>query len=148
MHKNAQLLDRFYKGVQDHDHLSIADCYHPSARFKDIAFDLSEKKMIRAVWHMISKTDLEIKYTVEDADENNGRAFTDTGNTVHNKLESTFRFQDGLIFNQVDDCDAWNWGMQALGPAYGFVSWLIPKVRRNKAMGKLHDFIKHHPEYQ
>jgi hypothetical protein len=35
-----------------------------------------------------------------------------------------------------------------LGPAYGFVSWLIPAVLRKKAKAKLDDFVSQHPEYQ
>ena len=39
-------------------------------------------------------------------------------------------------------------GMQALGPVVGFATWLIPGIRRGKAMEKLQNFIKEHPQYQ
>jgi SnoaL-like domain len=155
MHKNTGVvLEKFYKGVENHDHLAIAACYQSNGTFKDIAFELEGKKMIQAMWHMIAKTDLTISYEIKDTDENNGTAlwtadytFTDTGRKVHNELESNFRFSDGLILSQVDDCDPWNWGMQALGPAKGFLSWLVPAIRHKKAMDKLRNFIKDHPEY-
>jgi SnoaL-like domain len=155
MHRNTVLLEKFYKSVQDHDHLATAECYHPNATFKDIAFDLREKKMIQAMWHMIGATDLQISYKVEGANEHDGTArwvadytFTDSGRKVHNDLRSKFVFKDGLILRQVDDCDPWKWGMQALGPVKGLFSWLVPTIRHEKAMGKLKAFIRKHPEYQ
>jgi ketosteroid isomerase-like protein len=155
MHSNASLLNKFYEAVQVHDHETIADCYHPMAMFKDIAFELEGKKKIHAMWRMIADTNLRISYHIENANERGGTAcwvadytFKDTGREVHNELESTFQFQDGLILTQVDDCNPWNWGKQALGPAYGFVSWLIPAVLRKKAKAKLDDFVSQHPEYQ
>lgn len=155
MNENARLLDKFYRNVQAHDHMAIAYCYHPGATFEDIAFMLPNKKMIQAMWHMIKYSDLRVSYNIEKADESNGAAvwiadytFKDTGRPVHNNLRSRFEFKDGLIFSQVDDCDPWTWGMQALGPAKGFLSWLVPGIRRKKAMDKLGDFIKQHPEYR
>ena len=104
---------------------------------------------------MIKYSDLRVSYNIEKADESNGAAvwiadytFKDTGRPVHNNLRSRFEFKDGLIFSQMDDCDPWTWGMQALGPAKGFLSWLVPGIRRKKAMDKLGDFIKQHPEYR
>ena len=67
---------------------------------------------------------------------------------MHNELKSRFTFKDGLISQQVDDSNAWNWSMQALGPVNGFVAWLIPAVRRGKAMEKLDKFIEEHPQYR
>ncbi len=149
MHANMRLLDRFYRGVQDHDHQSVAACYHPNATFKDIAFDLSGKKMIYAMWHMIAGTDLRIKYNVEQANETTGSArwhadytFRDTGRKVHNKLSSTFQFRDGLILGQVDDCNALRWGIQALGPARGFGSCLIPSEASGEGQGKAGGFYQ------
>jgi ketosteroid isomerase-like protein len=155
MHENARLLEKFFTSVQADDHEAVAACYHPAATFKDIAFDLPDRKMIHAMWHMITETDLQLSYTIERVDERNGAArwvadytFGDTGRKVHNNLKSHFTFKDGLILEHVDDCDAWNWGMQALGPVNGFVSWLVPAVRHGKAMGKLRNFIERHPQYQ
>lgn len=90
MHDNAQLLERLYKNVQAGDHQATADCYHSIATFQDIAFDLPDKKMIHAMWHMISETDLKLKYQIENADQSKGTAhwiadytFRDTGRRVH-----------------------------------------------------------------
>jgi hypothetical protein len=155
MHKNALLLERFYKSLQARDHRATAECYHPNATFKDIAFDLPDKKKIHAMWHMISNTDLKLSYKIDDANERDGSAhwtadytFSDTKRKVHNELRSSFVFKDGLIIEQNDDCDARKWGMQALGPVQGLVAWLVPKIRRDKAMRKLDKFIAEHPQYR
>ena len=112
MHPNGILLERFYASVQAHDHRATADCYHPGATFKDIAFRLPDKNMIHAMWHMISETDLQVTYTIETADDRHGTArwiadytFRDTGMKVHNDLRSKFTFKDGLIIDHHDDCD-------------------------------------------
>lgn len=159
IHENARLLQRFFESVQAHDHPATAACYHPSATFEDIAFYLKENKRIHAMWHMISLSDLELSYEIEDADDLRGTArwqacYTfestdeDRNRKVHNELKSRFTFKDGLISQQVDDSNAWNWSMQALGPVNGFVAWLIPAVRRGKAMEKLDKFIEEHPQYR
>ena len=155
MHKNALLLEKFYKGLQAHDHQTIAECYHPSATFQDIAFKLSDKKKIHVMWHLISETDLKVNYKIEDTNERKGFAkwtadytYSDTKRKVHNELRSSFVFKDGLIVEQNDDCDARKWGMQALGPVPGLIAWLVPPIRRNKAMRKLDEFIGKHPQYR
>jgi ketosteroid isomerase-like protein len=155
MHENARLLERFYTSLQADNHQAIADCYDPNAVFEDIAFDLTGKKMIHAMWHMITETNLQLTYTIESADDHQGSAcwvadytFRDNGRKVHNDLKSSFTFKDGLIIKQRDDCDAWRWGMQALGPVQGPLSWLFPAKRRKKAMDKLQAFIEKHPQYQ
>ena len=59
-----------------------------------------------------------------------------------------FQFRDGLIIRHHDKCNALRWGIQALGPVKGVLSWLVPASRRAKAKEKLDAFIRTHPEYQ
>jgi hypothetical protein len=73
--------------------------------------------------------------------------FRDTGRHVHNPIQSNFRFQDGLIIEHIDTCDALDWGVQALGLKDGILSWLFPAKRKEKAMEKLRKFIEDYPEY-
>ncbi len=74
--------------------------------------------------------------------------FTDTGRRVHNELRSTFVLKDGLIVQQHDQSDAWQWCMQALGPFGGRLAWHIPGFRKWRAGRKLDKFIERHPHYQ
>jgi len=126
----------------------MAACYHPDADFKDIAFTLHGQKQIHGMWQMISETDLKAAFTIIDADDVTGRVeseqdytFRDTGRPVHNIIQSDFRFQDGLIIEHLDSCDALKWGIQALEPNKGILSWLVPSKRRELAMKKLEKYL-------
>lgn len=154
-HPNAALLEKLYTCLQTKDHLGMAACYHADARFHDIAFDLSGRQQIHAMWFMIAdKTTIHATFTVTQADDETGTAditeeyeFSDTHRPVHQQIHSEFRFRDGLIIEHRDTCDALRWGIQALGPAQGVIAWLIPAVRRSRAMAKLQSFIDTEPSY-
>lgn len=154
MHPQASLLEKLYTCLDGKDHEGMAACYHSEAEFQDIAFTLRGKKQIHAMWHMISETDLRASFTVRQIDDQSGTVdlvdeytFRDTGRRVRNVIRSEFHFRDGLIIEHRDSCDALKWGVQALGPVKGLLSWLIPSKRRAGAMEKLDKFIASHPEY-
>ena len=154
MHANALLLQRLFQCLDQHDHAGMAACYDSDAVFEDIAFSLRGRKRIHAMWHMIAGTDLRAVFSNVQADDRVGAVdlvdtytFRDTGRQVQNKIRSHFRFENGLIVEHRDTCDALRWGMQALGPVKGMLSWIIPRSRRAKAAAKLEQFIAAHPEY-
>jgi ketosteroid isomerase-like protein len=154
MHPHSSLLETLYNSLNKKDHAGMAACYHPDAEFEDIAFTLRGKSRIHAMWHMISEGDLQATFTIREADDQAGvvdvvddYTFRDTGRRVHNVIRSEFRFRDELIISHHDYCDALKWGMQALGPVKGFMSWLVPSKRREMAMAKLEKFIAEHSEY-
>ena len=137
------------------NHQAIADCYAPDATFKDIAFDLSSKKKIHAMWHMITAAEVYVTYNVESCDQQKGvvrwvadYVFKETGRPVHNDLQSAFVLRNGLILQQRDDCDTRKWCMQARGPIIGPLAWLIPWIRQKTAADKLDEFIRHNPQFQ
>jgi head-tail adaptor len=72
MHPNAERLQRLFTALDQHDHVTMAACYHPSATFQDIAFDLRGQKEIHAMWHMICETDIRTTFRVLQADEQRG----------------------------------------------------------------------------
>jgi ketosteroid isomerase-like protein len=155
MHSHEALLQKLYSCLKRKDHAGMAECYHPDAEFQDIAFTLKGRKSIHAMWHMISTTDLRAEFKVQHADERSGTVhlvddytFKDTGRPVHNVIQSEFQFRDGLIIRHHDKCNALRWGIQALGPVKGVLSWLVPNSRRAKAKEKLDAFIRTHPEYR
>ena len=66
--------------------------------------------------------DLKVIYSDISYDQNNGKAhweatylFSQTGKTVHNKIDAKFEFKDGLIIKHTDDFDLHKWAKQALG---------------------------------
>lgn len=161
MHANAALLHKLFTALQKLDHATMASCYHPRARFRDIAFDLHGREPIHDMWRMICSGDIKVKFEVVEADDLGGRAkLIDTytfgaskdppkpGRPVRNAIESRFQFEDGLILRQDDDCDAKGWARQALGDGIvGLLAGRIRLLRSRKAKAKLAAFVEAHPEY-
>jgi hypothetical protein len=157
MHNNSLLIEKLFTSLDKHDHQSMADCYSSEARFKDIASDLYRRKNIHAMWHMICDGGSNIRVILKtfEADEQAGKAelideytFSDTGNHVTNKITSHFKFEDGLIVEQHDICDAEEWARQALGGLKGFIAGKLGVLRRLMASKKLREFIGKHPQHQ
>jgi hypothetical protein len=160
MHPNAALLEKLYKSVNTRDLQGMASCYHPQATFEDIAFHLKKPNEIRAMWDMITvRSGLTASFEVLHADGGTGivdvidvytyrdKPQEEPGHRVRNVIRSKFAFRDGLIIAQRDSCNALWWGVQALGPVKGLLSWLVPAKRRKMAKAKLDAFIASHPAY-
>ena len=152
--RQTEVLERLFTCLNEHDHVGMAACYHPDAVFRDIAFALRGRKRIHAMWHMVSEADLRASYTIRRVDGRTATVdlvddytFRPTGRRVRNVIRSDFHFVDGLIIEHLDSCSPLRWGVQALGPAKGVASWLLPAARRNRAMATLDGFIASHPEY-
>lgn len=150
MHPNADLMKRLFTALGQRQPDTMTSCYAQDARFKDIAFDLDGRPQIQAMWEMVSKAkDLRATFEILHADDTSGRArvvdtytYSATGRPVRNEISSDFTFRDGLIVRHVDKCNALSWGIQALGPVQGLLSWLVPWKRREMAMKRLNEFIK------
>jgi ketosteroid isomerase-like protein len=153
MHPHAQLLTRLFQCLNAHDYKGMSDCYHQDAVFHDIAFSLTGKEQIRAMWEMICSDNdqgrSDIVATVQElsADDSTGRVvviddytFRETKRKVHNPIVSTFEFRNGVIFKQTDACDSVDWAKQAFGGLKGFVTGRIGFLRRHGAMNTLNKF--------
>lgn len=156
-HPNAVTLQRLFTALDQHDHATMAACYHPRATFRDIAFDLRGKREIHAMWHMACQTDIRTTFEVLQADERRGHArvvdvYTfgrNPGRRVTNVIDSRFLFDaDGLIVEQRDSCDARAWARAALGGPLGFVAGRSGLLRSLVAKLTLAAFLRRHPEYQ
>jgi ketosteroid isomerase-like protein len=162
MHANAALLSKLFTALAENDHATMASCYHPKARFRDIAFDLDGVEEIHDMWRMICSSDIEVEFKIVDADDSAGRvrlvenytfgASKDPpkdGVPVHNEIESRFGFEDGQIRQHDDYCDEKAWARQALAdhrPIVGFLAGRIRLLRSRKAKAKLAAFVEAHPE--
>lgn len=152
MHPNAELLRTLYTCLSHKDADGMAACYAPDATFHDIAFDLQGRDQIRTMWDMVGHAQgFKAAFTIHDADDAKGSAelvdqyvFGDTGRHVRNVIHSEFTFRDGLIATHRDSCDAFSWGVQALGPVKGVVTYLVPSLRRRTARRKLDAFVEKH----
>jgi ketosteroid isomerase-like protein len=155
MHSHAEVVTRLFMALQKHDHEAMASCYDDDATFKDIAFDISGKKRIHAMWHMICEGDIRSSFDIVKVDDRvavvkvvDEYTFRSSGRKVHNVIESRFRLKNGSIVDQQDTCDAREWAGMALGGVSGFLAGRLDFVRRAKARKTLDAFIDKHAEYK
>jgi len=178
-HFNTSVLTAFFESFVQGDYRRMQACLHPDVEFTDIGFDIHHRE-VNAMWHMIAAKGVqvsfgEIKVTGQTAtahwecDYQFQRTPDSKVRDVHNVIESKFRFDGGLIREQHDSCDFWEWFEQAMGPIgdvahlfdrlEGFVESVLKrdvpidvedrtraKVRET-ARGRLEAFIGDHPEY-
>jgi ketosteroid isomerase-like protein len=149
---NAALIERLYSAFSRRDHETMAACYAPDARFSDPAFGELRGDEVTSMWRMLCERgkDLELSYSDVEAAGDRGSAhweadytFAATGRHVHNVIDASFRFRDGLIAEHDDRFDFWRWSRQALGPVGLALGWSPPlraKVR-SQARAQLDAFM-------
>lgn len=121
----------------------MAACYHPDASFSDPAFPNLTGEEAGDMWRMLlERADgkLKVDYTVLNADAEQGEArwearylFSQTGRQVHNKIQASFKFKDGLIIEHRDSFNFWKWSSMALGMTGRLLGWT--PFLRNKVSG-------------
>lgn len=142
MHPHEQLITTFYEAFGRRDGDAMAACYHPDVRFSDPVFPDLRGANAGAMWRMLCSraNDLKIEASQVRADDSRGSAhweawypFAATGRRVHNVIDATFEFKDGLIVRHTDVFDFHAWSKQALGVAGWLLGWtamLQKKVQR------------------
>ncbi len=153
MQGNAEIIERFYRAFQQRDADSMAACYHDDIVFSDPVFGELRGSDAGDMWRMLCERgkDLSIEYRDVSADAESGSAhweahytFSATGRQVHNKIDATFEFRDGLISRHRDVFSFWSWSSQALGPAGALLGW-TPFIRKKvsaQALGSLAAFTQ------
>ncbi len=151
MHPNEELIHRFYQAFRRRDAEGMVACYHPDVVFSDPVFPDLRGPSAGNMWRMLCQRgkDLEIAYRDVQADDQTGRAhwdadytFSGTGRKVHNQIDATFRFQDGLIREHRDQFDLYRWMSMALGLKGRLLGWLpvVQGTVRKQAAGALRKF--------
>jgi hypothetical protein len=147
MSDKEKLIHRFYTAFQNRDYATMQDCYHPQAHFSDPVFRSLDSQGVKAMWQMLvtAGKDLKISFHNVKANEATGSChweawytFSRTGKKVHNSIEASFEFKDGLIFKHTDRFDFWRWSRQALGlPGLllGWTPFLKNKIAATAAAG-------------
>jgi ketosteroid isomerase-like protein len=149
---NAALISRFYEAFGRRDHVEMARCYAPNARFSDPAFGELQGAEVPAMWRMLCErgNDLEVSYRDVETHDDRGSAhwdadytFSATGRKVHNSIDASFRFADGLIAEHDDRFGMWRWSRQALGPTGLFFGWspVVKKRVTEQARENLSEFM-------
>ena len=148
---NDELIQRLYAAFAERDGDAMAACYAPDARFSDPVFTDLRGEEPGAMWRMLTgrATGLTVRLASHQATDDTGSAnwiadYTfSTGRRVHNDVNATFRFENGLIAEHHDSFSFYAWARQALGPAglaLGWTPFLRAKVRR-EARGQLDQFL-------
>ena len=146
-HPNAELITRFYRAFQHLDAEGMAACYADDVRFSDPVFqDLRGDEAVD-MWRMLAARaqDFSLTFDQVQADDRQGSAhwvatylFSQTGNTVVNRIEARFVFRDGKIAEHRDQFDLWRWARQALGLKGLLLGWAPPvqnAIRRQAGKG-------------
>jgi ketosteroid isomerase-like protein len=152
MHEHAELLNRFYMSFSAKKADEMCACYHPEVRFSDPVFPDLRGARAGAMWQMLCHRgkDLKLSFGEVEAEDAVGSAhweawytFSGTGKHVHNVIDASFRFQDGLIIEHRDVFDLTAWCKQALGipgMLFGGTGFLQGKVKAKADQG-LDDWI-------
>ena len=129
-----ELIYRFYDAFARGDAEAMVSCYHPEVQFEDAAFGRLQGEDAKDMWRMLvtqGGSNLRVKYKnvhvayvakhpehlryVGQAHWDADYTFSLTGNPVHNSIDATFGFKDGLIYTHRDRFDFQVWSSQALG---------------------------------
>lgn len=150
---NQELLKGFYAAFADRDGAAMSAVYAPGATFSDPVFVGLKDGEPGAMWRMLTSRskDLALELVSCEADEQTGSArwiarytFAQTGRKVVNDVRSSFRFDGGLVVEQVDKFDFHRWAGQALGLS-GKLLGGTPVIRnavRAKARAGLAEFVR------
>jgi len=151
--ENKALIARFYAAFAARDGSSMAATYGPDARFEDPVFGRLTGAEAGAMWRMLTSrpgSDLRIELPEHEANDTSGTAhwiarytFARTGKQVVNDIHARFRFENGLVIEQVDHFSFWRWSRQAFGPVGLLAGWtpFLRNAVRRKASADLASFM-------
>lgn len=132
MNPHEECIGKLYTAFQRRDAEAMMTCYHDKATFQDPVFTLTSKADIRAMWTMLCRNAKEFELSFRDiqADDETGWAhweatylFSSTNRKVHNVIEATFHFKDGLIIQHTDHFNFYSWSRQAFGLPGVLLGW-------------------------
>ena len=151
MNANEETLKRFYTAFQQRDAATMAACYAPDVQFSDPVFTDLRGANAGAMWKMLCERGKDLKLEFRDvrADATSGSAhweawytFSTTGRKVHNIIDATFEFRDGMIVKHTDRFDLHRWAGLALGLPGKLLGWspLLQNKIRAMAQKGLDDY--------
>lgn len=149
MHENAERIRAFYEAFARRDHAAMASLYAPDVDFSDPAFPGLKGAEVAAMWRMLCEAgkDLVVTSSGYEADDHQGRAYWEARYTllkgrppIHNRIEASFRFRDGLVVEHVDRFDMSAWCAMAFGLpgrlfGWGPIPWVLRPLMRRRLKG-------------
>lgn len=145
METHEAMIRRFYTAFQQKDFRTMQSCYHSGATFTDPVFQNLSCEEVKAMWQMLltSAKDLRISFDNVQANGDHGScrweawySFSRTGRPVHNIIDATMEFKDGLIYRHTDRFNFWRWSRQALGGTGLFLGWSPVVSNKVRAMAR------------
>ena len=118
------LIETFYTGLKERNADKMIACYHDDIVFEDPAFGKLKGERAKKMWQMLCKNgkNLHIDFSNIKADDQQGSAhweakytFSQTGRSVHNKVDAQFEFKAGKIIRHTDHFNLHQWAGQAMG---------------------------------
>jgi len=135
---STETITKFYTAFQEQDAEKMASLYHPDVVFNDPVFVNLNQKEVQNMWNMLisrSKGNLKVEFHSVQGDENQATCtweakypFSKSGRMVHNVIQSSMEFKDGLIIRHTDNFNFWRWSRMALGSTGLLLGW-TPYVR-------------------
>jgi limonene-1,2-epoxide hydrolase len=152
MHPNKKMIEKFYSCFKELDGDGMAQSYHEKIEFSDPVFPKLQGIKVGAMWKMLCSQaqGFELMFSDTQADDAVGRVhweakyiFSMTNRKVHNKINASFRFQDGKIIQHYDNFNFWKWSFMALGPTGLLLGWspLVKNKVQRQAAKNLENFI-------
>lgn len=116
------LICDFYHAFHELDADKMVSYYHKDIVFEDPAFGVLKGKRANAMWYMLCESQKGKDFKVESTNITDNSAhweayytFSKTGRNVHNKIDASFQFKDGLIIKHTDVFNLHQWARQAMG---------------------------------
>jgi ketosteroid isomerase-like protein len=128
------IIQQFYESFSRLDADGMVACYHDDIQFRDPAFGPLQGEAAKNMWRMLCESqkgqDFRVIFSGIDQKEDSGKAhweafytFSRTGRKVHNKIDATFRLQDGKIIEHTDRFNLHRWAGQAMGMTGYLIGW-------------------------
>jgi len=142
---NEDTIKRFYTAFQQRDAATMAACYAPDVQFSDPVFTDLRGAAAGTMWKMLCERgkDLKIEFRDVRADATTGSAhweawytFSASGRKVHNVIDATFEFRDGMIVRHTDRFDLHRWAGLALGLPGMLLGWTPLLQNKIRAMAQ------------
>ncbi|AMV37601.1 nuclear transport factor 2 family protein [Planctomyces sp. SH-PL62] len=147
MTPDEKTVQRFYEALQRFDAADASECYRDDAKFEDLAFQLSGKADISAMWRLVCSKKVKIEFGDVRTEDGEVKAWWIADymfrgkRHVRYKIQPTFAFRDGKILRHVDSASRWEWAKQALGYPEAVLVTACPPILRAKARKELDEFI-------
>ena len=120
------IISNFYAAFAELDAEGMVAYYHDDIVFQDPAFGQQKGERAKNMWRMLCQSQKGKDFRMEYSDVTSkgiyARAhweahynFSQTGRRVHNKIDASFKFKDGLIVQHDDSFNLHAWAKQALG---------------------------------